>query len=159
MLNDFYVAGLNDYRQGRVEFPLSGLAPGMHTLQFKAWDTYNNSAESILSFEVFHSDAPMISRLYNYPNPFSDYTSVVLEHNQAGKNGVLQLQIYSLTGELVYSWKEPLSASGFVTIPLVWTGVSPSGRKLPGGVYLYSVTLTNEQGRVVNKTGRMVVIR
>lgn len=159
VLNDFYVAGLNDYRQGRVEFPLSGLAPGMHTLQFKAWDTYNNSAESILSFEVFHSDAPMISRLYNYPNPFSDYTSVVLEHNQAGKNGVLQLQIYSLTGELVYSWKEPLSASGFVTIPLVWTGVSPSGRKLPGGVYLYSVTLTNEQGRVVNKTGRMVVIR
>lgn len=159
VLNDFYIAEPDDYRQGRVEFPLSGLAPGLHTLQFKAWDTYNNSSEASISFEVFQSDAPMISRLYNYPNPFSDYTALVLEHNQAGKIGVLQLQIYSLTGEMVYSWSEPLSASGFVTIPVIWSGVSPSGRKLPGGVYLYKVTIVNSQGRTDSKSGRMMVIR
>jgi len=159
VLNDFYIAEPDDYRQGRVEFPLSGLAPGMHTLQFKAWDTYNNSSEASISFEVFQSDAPMISRLYNYPNPFSDYTALVLEHNQAGKSAVLQLQIYSLTGEMVYSWSEPLSVSGFVTIPVIWSGVSPSGRKLPGGVYLYKVTIVNSQGRTDSKSGRMMVIR
>lgn len=159
VLNDFYIAETDDYRQGRVEFPLFGLAPGLHTLQFKAWDTYNNSSESSISFEVFPSDAPMISRLYNYPNPFSDYTALVLEHNQAGKKGMLQLQIFSLTGEAVYVWKEPLSASGFVTIPVVWSGVSPSGRKLPGGVYLYKVTIINSQGRAVSRSGRMIVIR
>ncbi len=159
VLNDFYVAEPNDYRQGRVEFPLSGLAPGLHTLQFKAWDTYNNSSESSISFVVYQSDSPVISKLYNYPNPFSDYTALVLEHNQAGKSGVLQLQIYSVTGELVYSWREPLSASGFVTIPVVWSGVSPSGKKLPGGVYLYKVTIVNSQGKSVNKSGRMIVIR
>lgn len=159
VLNDFYIAEPDDYRQGRVEFPLPGLVPGLHTLQFKAWDTYNNSSEASISFEVFQSDAPMISRLYNYPNPFSDYTALVLEHNQAGKSAVLQLQIYSLTGEMVYSWSEPLSASGFVTIPVIWSGVSPSGRKLPGGVYLYKVTIVNSQGRTDSKSGRMMVIR
>jgi len=159
VLNDFYIAEPDDYQQGRVEFPLSGLVPGLHTLQFKAWDTYNNSSEASISFEVFQSDAPMISRLYNYPNPFSDYTALVLEHNQAGKSGVLQLQIYSLTGEMVYSWSQPLCASGFVTIPIIWSGVSPSGRKLPGGVYLYKVTIVNSQGRTDSRSGRMMVIR
>ena len=42
-LNDFYIADLDQFQSGWVEFPLQGLTKGSHAIKVKAFDTHNNS--------------------------------------------------------------------------------------------------------------------
>ena len=42
-LNEYYLANIDDYQNGTVNFPLNNLSPGPHTLRLKAWDVYNLS--------------------------------------------------------------------------------------------------------------------
>src|SRR5690606_15038619 len=52
ILNDFYESAQDDYTRGMVNYPLTNLEPGLHTLTVKAWDIANNSSESIIEFVV-----------------------------------------------------------------------------------------------------------
>ena len=75
VLNDYYTAETDDYKNGTVNFPLNNLTPGPHTLKLKAWDVYNNSSENEIDFVVFDENQELvIENLLNYPNPFIDYT-------------------------------------------------------------------------------------
>jgi hypothetical protein len=56
VLNDFYQTDLDDFTTGKVNYKLRDLETGPHTLKIKAWDTYNNSATTTLTFVVV-SDA------------------------------------------------------------------------------------------------------
>ncbi|MDG1039446.1 MAG: type IX secretion system sortase PorU, partial [Polaribacter sp.] len=50
ILNDYYETALNDFTKGKVVYPLRDLSVGLHTVQIKVWDTYNNSSEASLNF-------------------------------------------------------------------------------------------------------------
>ena len=47
VLNDFYEADLDTYTEGSLKYQLDQLEEGMHTLELKAWDVYNNSSTEI----------------------------------------------------------------------------------------------------------------
>ena len=70
VLNDFYKADQNSYTSGRIEYPISKLAPGEYTLNLKVWDTYNNSGSKKIGFKVVKEKKFTIEHLLNYPNPF-----------------------------------------------------------------------------------------
>ena len=52
LLNDYYVAALNNYKNGKIIYPLSELAEGNHTLSLKVWDVNNNSGKAYTEFVV-----------------------------------------------------------------------------------------------------------
>ncbi|HPS62873.1 MAG TPA: type IX secretion system sortase PorU, partial [Bacteroidales bacterium] len=52
VLNDYYVANLNTFKSGVIEYPLSGLSEGPHQIKVKVWDVYNNSATATIDFVV-----------------------------------------------------------------------------------------------------------
>ena len=41
VLNDYYVADLNTYKSGKINFELNDIDPGEHNLKIKVWDNYN----------------------------------------------------------------------------------------------------------------------
>ena len=43
ILNDYYVADLDTYKSGRINFELNDIDPGEHNIKIKVWDNYNNS--------------------------------------------------------------------------------------------------------------------
>ena len=54
--NDFYESDLNTYKSGSSkDITLSNISEGLHTLNFKVWDVYNNSNDR-LSFVVSSSE-------------------------------------------------------------------------------------------------------
>ena len=74
-LNDYYLAAVDDYQRGEVTYPFRDLEPGLHTLNLKAWDVYNNSSTAEIQFVVHDEDEELvIENVLNYPNPFIDYT-------------------------------------------------------------------------------------
>ena len=80
----------------------------------------------------------------NYPNPFNGATVIGF---QAYKSGWVDLNIYNILGQTVYSSSHDCSSGEMVKI--LWDGRDMKGNVLPSGVYM--VELTNGVERRVNK--------
>ena len=161
VLNDFYEAEADDFRKGRVRYPLFDLEPGLHTVTVRAWDVANNSAQGKTEFIVAADGADAISRVLNYPNPFTDRTCFQFDHTLVGQEVEAIVQIYTISGRLVKTLSRPFPfADGTVRQDdcIEWDGLDDYGDQLARGVYLYQVRLRGDSGTIVDGELEKLVI-
>jgi hypothetical protein len=158
ILNDFYESDLNSYTSGTIRYPFYDLEEGRHTLTLKVWDVFNNSAEAYIEFHVFSSQDLVVDDLYNYPNPFKGNTTFVLTHNQGEGELDVKLNIFNLSGQMVWSYETSLLPTGYSTEMVVWDGNNEYGSKLAGGVYIYRILVRNELGDTTGKSGKLIML-
>lgn len=159
ILNDYYETEPNSFRRGVVQFPVTGLADGMHSLRVKAWDVYNNSGEGTVRFEVANGQVTKVANLMNYPNPFSTLTHFVFEHNHPEELLKVQINIYSTAGMLVRSLSQQFTPGGSRSNEITWDGTDNNGARLPSGVYPYRFILSTQKGSQVTAYQKLVLIR
>jgi hypothetical protein len=158
-LNDFYQSDLKGFQSGRVEYPFSNLPPGEYEVKFRIWDVYNNSSEASLKFVVLDKNIPLISNAYNRPNPFTFETFFEYNHNQAGENCEVGIEIYNLSGQLVARLQQFNNSAGFSPEPIRWDGTAANGNQLDGGIYIYRVTIKNAKGMTASAAKKLVIAR
>jgi hypothetical protein len=139
IVNQFYKANRDDYQKGRLNYPLSDLDEGRHSVLLKVWDTHNNLTEVSSDFIVGEDNKLIIQHLLNYPNPFRDETRFSFEHNRSGENLSVIIQIFSIKGQLVKTLEGVTSYSEFRINDITWDGRGESGQKLESGLYVYRV--------------------
>ncbi len=159
VLNDYYETAPNDFTRGYVNFPITGLSEGRHTLRVKAWDVNNNSGEGVVNFEVVNGGVVKLQNLMNYPNPFTDVTHFVFEHNRPDEKLNVQLNIYSSSGYMVRAFKETFTPSGSRSNEITWDGTGDNGAKLPAGVYVYKINIATERGIQSTAYQKLVLVR
>lgn len=102
-------------------------------------------------FQVFNK--PMISNMFNYPNPFTSSTAFVFTLTGSEVPQNLRIQIMTITGKIVKDITKaelgPLHIGRNIT-EYKWDGTDQYGQKLGNGVYLYRV-LTNLNGASLDK--------
>jgi len=156
-LTDAYTSKLDDFREGTVQFALSGLAQGTNSIRVRAWDSYNNSASAETFFEVSSSDNLTITDVFPYPNPFADATAFTFRHNQNGTLDV-EVKVYTIAGRLVQSLQQTSTGDRMVRLP--WDGRDRDGDVLANGVYLYKLIVRTVDGRFTSESlGKMSVLR
>lgn len=159
VLNQFYSANLDDYKNGAVKYPFKDLSQGTHTLRFKAWDTYNNSSEAILDFIVANDDNMALNHVLNFPNPFSSHTTFHFDHNRVGDELDIMIQVYSISGKLVKTLETRIQASTSHFAGLDWDGRDDYGDAIGKGVYVYKVNLRSPRdGNTVFKFEKLVIL-
>jgi hypothetical protein len=156
ILNDFYESDINTFKSGYIWFPFSMLAPGEHTLRVKVWDVFNNSSEAEIRFVVYSSGNFVISDTWNYPNPFSESTAIVFEHNQQNVEFATRAEIYSINGQLVRVIEQTSTQVGSVSNPLRWDGLGDQGAKVPSGIYVYNLIVRTSNGLFTQTSGKMI---
>ena len=161
VLNDYYEANADDFRSGKVRFPLFDLEPGKHTITVRAWDVANNSATGMTEFLVLADGKDVLTNVFNYPNPFTDRTCFQFDHTLVGQSVDVVVQVYTVSGRLVRTLSETLDFSdGTVRrdncIP--WDGTDDYGDQLARGVYLYQIRLRGDGVNVVNGELEKLVI-
>ncbi|MFD0863992.1 type IX secretion system sortase PorU [Sungkyunkwania multivorans] len=151
VLNDYYETELDDYTKGRVSFPFRDLEPGLHTLSFRVWDVYNNSSTAEIQFFVASDDDIRLSRVLNYPNPFTSYTEFWFSHNQPiGETLDVQVQIFTVSGKVVKTINQQgIVASSPLIREITWDGLDDFGNRIGKGVYVYKITV---KSTLTNKT-------
>ena len=159
ILNDYYEAAPNDYKRGVVNFPINGLADGRHTLRVKAWDMNNNSGEGEVNFVVINGRVMQVENLLNYPNPFTDITHFVFDHNHPDEKLDVTIQIYNTTGALVRTLKQSFTPSGSRSSEITWDGTNEGGAKLPSGLYVYRLNLSTEKGIQASAYEKLILLR
>ena len=139
VLNDYYETELDNFKKGKVKFPLRNLEPGLHTLKFKCWDTYNNPSESTLNFIVVNDNDLILSNVLNYPNPFVNYTEFWFNHNKPNEALQVQVQIFTVSGKLIKTLNRSVQSDGLLSREISWDGLDDFGNKIGKGVYVYKL--------------------
>ena len=159
ILNEYYQAEVDDFTKGTTTYRLRDLEKGMHTLTLKAWDVYNNSSTMDLQFVVAGSDELEITRVLNYPNPFTNYTEFWFNHNRPFEPLEVQVQVFTVTGKVVWTKNQIVTTDGFLSRDIVWDGRDDFGDRIGKGVYVYKITvkstLTNQQ---IEKFEKLVIL-
>ena len=158
VLNSFYSADLDSYSSGKVAYKFSQLTEGSHTLTLKAWDVFNNSSESTISFTVDKNMQITITSMNVYPNPSRDEVKVDFETNLFDSKVEAYLEIFNINGSLVCKTETKVFLSqGSMANQLTWNGRAASGATVPPGVYLISVRAGNGKSETVKASKLMKV--
>lgn len=159
VLNEYYVSDLNTYQSGRVEYQLSELEDGNYTARLKAWDVHNNSSEESIDFVVAQAEDLSLGQLFNYPNPFSTFTSFYFEHNQPNTALDVMIQVFSISGKLIKTIRTEVFSDGYQAQPIGWDGLDDYGNRIGRGVYIYRIKVKSERGEVEEKIEKLVILR
>ncbi len=157
ILNNYFENDFNNFMKGRVNYDLAGLTVGLHYLTVKAWDNLNNSSEKTISFRV-SGEKFKIQNLINYPNPFTNETNIILEHNRPDNELSIIVKIYNTEGKLIRILQTKIIPNGYILPPVTWNGNEEGGQKAGKGIYPYSVTITTANGETAIASGRMIIL-
>lgn len=158
VLNDYYTAETDDYQKGRIQYSFKDLAPGPHSVRVKAWDTHNNATEEYIEFYVSNEGKISLEQVLNYPNPFSNKTTFHFDHNRAGEDLDIQIQIFTVSGKLIKTLETySLSAPSHIA-SLSWNGRDEYNELLARGVYIYKVNIRSRQDGAKASTFEKLVI-
>jgi len=160
-LNSFYQSDVDSYQSGIIKYPLEGLSVGPHQITLKVWDILNNSSTATIDFIVAGSEKTMISEIINYPNPFSEFTNFIFEHNMQCTQMNIEIQIFDNSGKLVRVLSSKVEDPGFkiADSELVWYGTSQGGRKLANGIYNYRLIVETDNNQATSKSGKIVLMK
>ncbi len=158
-LNSFYQCDADNYRNGTVQYQLSGLSEGRHTAKLKVYDSYNNMSQAELSFVVVKDDGLKITRLLNYPNPFTDHTDFYFQQNAPSDVFEYEITVFSISGKQIKTLTGTLSYSGNLSQPISWDGLDDFGSKIARGTYIYRLRIRDMQGRKATAYEKLLYLK
>jgi flagellar hook assembly protein FlgD len=137
-----------------IEFNPNLFNDGTYELFVIGKDRSNNPTAFVqyrISFVV--NNKPMISNLFNYPNPFTSSTAFVFTLTGSKVPSMLRIQILTVTGKVVKEINKQELGNIHVGRNITdykWDGTDNYGQKLANGVYLYRV-ITSNDGKALEK--------
>jgi hypothetical protein len=158
ILNEYYESDLDSYQSGKVVYNFSNLIEGHHKLKFKVWDVNNNSSEEYLEFIVAKSAQLVLEHVFNYPNPFTTNTDFYFDHNQPNATLDVIIQVFTVSGKLIKTLDSQIFSDGYRSSPISWDGRDDFGDPIGRGVYFYRIKVRNEEGKVVDKFEKLVIL-
>ncbi|CAM4311371.1 type IX secretion system sortase PorU [Flavobacterium terrigena] len=159
ILNDYYETETDNYKKGKVTYQFRDLAPGLHTILFKAWDVYNNLITGEIQFIVIGDGDLELEHVLNYPNPFVSYTEFWFNHNRPYEPLDVQVQILTITGKLVKTINQTIVNEGFNSRDIKWDGKDDFGDRIGKGVYVYKLTVKSTMtGKKTEKIEKLVIL-
>ena len=139
-LDEFYVTDPDTYQSGSITYPLDHLADGHYTLTLRAGDTYNNFTEVQTTFVVGQEQQLQLTNIYNFPNPFCQSTTFVLDHNRPGDDLSVNLDVLDGQGRVIASLARDFPDSA-TRLEAVWQGPNQSAQIVLPGLYVARITV------------------
>ena len=157
VLNDYFNYDFGSYTSGTVGFSIPTLTAGAHKLQFRVWDTQNNSTTTTLNFVVVESLQPVFFDVECTRNPAQTTTSFRIIHDRTGSEMDVVLDIYDMSGR--HLWQHAETAVPTDNTYLIdWDLTSGSGSRMSTGVYLYRVRISSNGSTYASKAKKLIVL-
>ncbi len=156
VLNDNFSYDFGSYTKGSTYYNIPELAPGKHTLRFKAWDIMNNSSVTELSFNVAKNLAPGYLSVGLTDNPATTGTTFIIAHDRAGSNLSVEVEVFDMSGRPLWKHKETGVAS-LEPYTLTWNLNCDNGGRLGTGVYICRVNVGCDGSGTTSKVTKLVV--
>ena len=156
-LNDNFLFDFGSYTSGSTWYSIPALEPGHHSLLFRAWDNMNNCSTATLDFTVVKGLVPTIFSVAASHNPASTSTTFIINHNFAGCELAISIDVFDMSGRLLWTHNEVgTSDTGNYTID--WDLTTENGRRMQTGVYLYRARVSSDGSASASKAKKLIII-
>ena len=142
---------------GSINYQLSDLTPGLHTLRLRVWDVYNNVSEKTISFNVVNGLAPEIAEVYCVNSPASAEASFYVKHNRPDAVVSVTIEVFDLMGRKVWSTTQAGRSDMYTSTPVTWDLYDTGGRRVPRGIYVYRATISTDGIKEATKSKKLAV--
>lgn len=156
-LSLYYTPAADGTPGGSIQYPLSGLSEGDHSLTLRVWDTSGNTASHTIPFKVRQGEAPTVFDIYTDANPATDQARFYLSHNRPDATLTVTFEVYNMLGRRVWSSSVTDRSDMFQSAPVTWNLTDMGGHRVTRGIYIYRAILTTEQGEIYTKAKRIAV--
>lgn len=143
-VSEYYTPDANGYASGIINYPLSNLSDGEHTLRLRVWDSSGNSAESFINLNVKQGLSPTIFDIYTDANPAYTEANFYVNHNRPDAIITVTLTIYDLWGRPQWETTTTGRSDMFQSFPITWDLCDQVGRRVNRGIYLYKVSISTD---------------
>ncbi len=150
VLNNYYSLLSTAPETGRLQYQLSNLSPGLHTVSLKVWDNMGNSTQRSISLRVSSESQIEFDNIQLFPSAYSSKSEPLtlrFFHNNASAGNNLNVSIFNLSGQLVSSIQTSLqtgtSDSGIINL----SDIMPAVSSLANGIYVINVKVIGSNGR------------
>lgn len=152
----YFEPATDKQNKARITYkPAAALSDGDYTLKVMGRDaTGNESGETAYTIEFEVINRSTVTRVMNYPNPFSTSTKFVFTLTGAVIPDVFTIQIMTITGKVVREiTKDELGNIhiGKNITDYAWDGRDEYGDRLANGVYLYRVIMKIDGTQIENR--------
>jgi hypothetical protein len=138
----YYTPSTDGSVSGTINYPLSSITTGKHTLSLRVWDTDGNAQTSTLNFEVKANVAPKIYDIWTDSNPASTQANFYLSHDRPDQMATVTVTVYNLLGQPVWSSSVTGMSDMFTSTPVTWDLCDAAGRRVQRGIYIYKATIS-----------------
>jgi hypothetical protein len=158
-LNKYFIQDADKYTSGMISYKFTGLSYGIHTMTLTAWDFLDNKGEKKIIFNVKSPTDVDLGGIYNYPDPVDDHTTFFIERNMSTDVMSVKISITDVTGKVCVELNQIVPPGSYKPIEIYWNGKNAMGASLAKGFYTYTVSLSDVNGKLRQKSDKMVVIR
>ena len=158
VINNYFESEVGNPGKGVFKFNIPRLSAGKHTLTFRAWDVMNNSSSKTIEFEVKQDVSPQIFDLYASPNPAKEVVNFYISHDRPENYLTIQIEVYSLSGQLLWKYSETDYSKTFDAVPIQWDLCTSGGQKLAPGVYVYRATVSSNDSLESSEAKKLIIL-
>lgn len=156
-LSDYFMNENNSIKSGKIQFQLPAQTKGMHTLEFRVWDVWNNATTRLIEFNIDEGQNSANYTFYIWGNPAKESTMFVVDNDSPEKGIDLRISVYSMSGRLFWAHEE---RGGFNTLnrySYIWNLYGAGIGRLIPGVYICVLDITIGGKVVSRKTQKLIV--
>ncbi len=143
---------------GTIAYTLPALSEGDHTVRLRVWDLSGNHTEQTIECRVVEGLAPTIFDVYTDANPASTSASFYVTHNRPDERLTMEVTVYNLLGQPVWSSSTSARSDMHTSAPLRWDLTDTAGRRVGRGIYLYRATVTDATGSRHSTASRKIAV-
>jgi hypothetical protein len=151
-ITNYFTYDTDSFTSGTIQFPLTGLSEGPHTLQLIAFDNFNRPSVASVNFTISKNKGFSIESFMPYPNPMQKdgYFAFVLS-----ETAEVKLTIYTIRGKKI---KTITSSAAKGYNQLYWDGRDADGDLLANNTYFIKLSAKSTAGNgKAEKTEKLVI--
>jgi hypothetical protein len=153
-----YIALAGGVEKGQAKVLLKGLEEGTNEVRVLAWDLLGNPSTFNFNLVVEGSTQLRLLSHHVFPNPASEKSSFIFQHNRPNENLVTNLTLYSLTGQILFTEEKRFIKAAERLTAGEWIFLQPKTKYPAKGTYIYRLTLLSEtSGNRDSVSGKLVI--
>ncbi|MBC8525927.1 MAG: type IX secretion system sortase PorU [Candidatus Cloacimonetes bacterium] len=145
-VTDKFIYNLNSYTDGAIEYKISSIEPGDHTLRLVVFDNFNLPSFKDVTFKIKEPGCISAYNVLNYPNPMDVHTYFTF---YLDGDATVDIEIFTIAGKMIKRIDNELCQPGYNQI--YWNGRDADDDFPANGVYFYKICLNSKRTDKVYK--------
>lgn len=156
ILNKNLTYDIDSYSDGTIDYQMSELEPGYHTISLRVWDLLNNSTQKEISFFV-DKELPIETHKMDISYAADkDVAIVTIMHDRAQSVASHKIIIYNSEGKVILETFQTTERLG-KDLSWEWNYCGNNGNRVSNGLYIIRVEFETDEGDFYGLSQKILV--